>query len=51
MDWSQHILPLDVSGALNIFMKAPGVNETAVGFMGGHVDHPTYEQVSKTQDI
>lgn len=28
------------------FMKANGVKHTAVGFMGGHVDHPTYEQVS-----
>lgn len=27
------------------FMKAKGVVHTAVGFMGGHVDHPTYEQV------
>lgn len=27
------------------FMKAPGVKHTAVGFMGGHVDNPTYEQV------
>ncbi|WP_410492632.1 bifunctional methionine sulfoxide reductase B/A protein [Dysgonomonas sp. ZJ279] len=27
------------------FMKAKGVTHTAVGFMGGHVDHPTYEQV------
>ncbi len=26
-------------------MKAPGVIHTAVGFMGGHVDHPTYQQV------
>ncbi len=26
-------------------MKAPGVISTAVGFMGGHVDHPTYKQV------
>lgn len=27
------------------FMKAPGVIHTAVGFMGGHVQNPTYEQV------
>ena len=27
------------------FMKANGVKHSAVGFMGGHVDHPTYEQV------
>lgn len=27
------------------FMKAKGVKFTAVGFMGGHVDHPTYRQV------
>lgn len=27
------------------FMKAAGVKHTAVGFMGGHVDNPTYEQV------
>nr|WP_255495194.1 bifunctional methionine sulfoxide reductase B/A protein [Dysgonomonas sp. 521] len=27
------------------FMKANGVEHTAVGFMGGHVDHPSYEQV------
>lgn len=27
------------------FMKAKGVKHTTVGFMGGHVDHPTYEQV------
>lgn len=27
------------------FMKANGVKYTAVGFMGGHVDNPTYEQV------
>lgn len=27
------------------FMKAPGVIHTAVGFMDGHVDHPTYQQV------
>jgi len=28
------------------FMKAKGVVSTAVGYMGGHVDHPTYQQVS-----
>ncbi|MCL2727882.1 MAG: peptide-methionine (S)-S-oxide reductase MsrA, partial [Bacteroidales bacterium] len=27
------------------FMKALGVKATAVGFMGGHLDNPTYEQV------
>lgn len=27
------------------FMKAAGVKHTAVGFMGGHVDNPSYEQV------
>ena len=27
------------------FMKAKGVAHTAVGFMGGHVDHPSYQQV------
>ena len=26
-------------------MKHHGVVATAVGFMGGHIDHPTYEQV------
>lgn len=29
------------------FMKASGVKHTAVGFMGGHVNNPTYEQVSQ----
>lgn len=32
-------------GTEYFFMKADGVKQTAVGFMGGHVDHPTYEQV------
>lgn len=32
-------------GTEYFFMKAPGVKQTNVGFMGGHVDHPTYEQV------
>ena len=27
------------------FNKAKGVMETTVGFMGGHVDHPSYKQV------
>ena len=27
------------------FMKAPGVVQTAVGFMDGHVENPTYKQV------
>lgn len=27
------------------FMKANGVSHTAVGFMGGHVENPSYEQV------
>ncbi|MFR9165940.1 MAG: bifunctional methionine sulfoxide reductase B/A protein [Dysgonomonas sp.] len=29
------------------FMQAKGVKHTAVGFMGGHVDNPTYEQVCR----
>lgn len=27
------------------FMKAKGVKDTTVGFMGGHLDNPTYEEV------
>ncbi len=29
------------------FMRADGVKHTAVGFMGGNTDNPTYEQVSR----
>lgn len=29
------------------FMKAPGVVETKVGYMGGHKENPTYEDVIK----
>ncbi|HBK30224.1 MAG TPA: methionine sulfoxide reductase [Porphyromonadaceae bacterium] len=32
-------------GTEYFFMKAPGVIETNVGFMGGHVENPTYEKV------
>lgn len=32
-------------GTEYFFMKAPGVKKTSVGFMGGHVENPTYEQV------
>lgn len=29
----------------DVFKKVKGVKSTAVGYMGGHVDSPTYEQV------
>ena len=29
------------------FMKAPGVIETSVGYMGGHKENPTYKEVTK----
>ncbi len=29
------------------FMKAPGVIETSVGYMGGHKENPTYKEVIK----
>lgn len=32
-------------GTEYFFMKAPGVKKTSVGFMGWHVNNPTYEQV------
>ena len=33
-------------GTEYFFKKAPGVVETAVGYMGGHKDKPTYKEVS-----
>jgi peptide methionine sulfoxide reductase msrA/msrB len=32
-------------GVQYFFEKAKGVVDTKVGYIGGHVDHPTYEQV------
>ncbi len=32
-------------GTQYYFDQVPGVIETTAGFTGGHVDHPTYEQV------
>jgi len=34
-------------GVEEAFRVVPGVVSTAVGFMGGHLDHPTYEQVCR----
>src|SRR6185312_10134249 len=33
-------------GVQDYFDQVPGVSETQVGCIGGHVDNPTYEQVS-----
>jgi peptide-methionine (S)-S-oxide reductase len=32
-------------GVEEAFRKTPGVTETAVGYMGGTLDHPTYQDV------
>lgn len=32
-------------GVQYYFDEVPGVSETIVGYIGGHTDHPTYEQV------
>ena len=34
-------------GAERRFWNMPGVLKTSVGFMGGHTDNPTYEEVCK----
>ncbi len=33
-------------GVQDYFDQVPGVKETEVGYIGGHVDRPSYEQVS-----
>lgn len=35
-------------GVESAFMKVPGVIAAPCGYTGGHVDHPTYEQVCRT---
>jgi peptide-methionine (S)-S-oxide reductase len=32
-------------GVEEAFRQVPGVLDTAVGYMGGHLDHPTYQDV------
>ncbi len=32
-------------GTERIFWQIPGVHTTAVGYQGGHIEHPTYEEV------
>ncbi|MBH48570.1 MAG: peptide-methionine (S)-S-oxide reductase [Halobacteriovorax sp.] len=34
-------------GVQNILSKLPGVISTEVGYMGGHIDRPTYEQICR----
>ncbi|MBI1358265.1 MAG: peptide-methionine (S)-S-oxide reductase MsrA [Acidobacteria bacterium] len=32
-------------GVEHAFRQVPGVQDAACGYIGGHIDHPTYEQV------